>query len=336
MPRVGQERRAPGNCDSRQGSLHFRAGVPMKVLIAEDDSLLRQMLRGELAAAGHELVTAANGLEAWEMLQKEHIRMLLVDWMMPGLDGPELIRRIRGAGWPGYTYIILLTAKTGRDDIVEGLNVGADDYVTKPFRRDELVARMGVGTRILDLETRLSESLAREEALAARDALTGLPNRRALYDRARVELNRAAREKRSVGLVMMDIDGFKAINDQLGHAAGDEALRRVAEVLQKRKRDYDFTGRWGGDEFLAILPGTSILQAGLVAERIRESVGEIRLGVDGAGAVELRLSLGVACASPAVHPIELDELLHRADGALYRAKAEGRNRVCLHSAPAQG
>lgn len=305
----------------------------MKVLIAEDDSLLREMLQSQLAVAGHEFITANNGLEAWEMLQKEHVRMLLVDWMMPGLDGPELIRRIRGAGWPGYTYIILLTAKTGRDDVVEGLNAGADDYVTKPFRRDELLARMGVGSRILDLETCLSESLAREEALASRDSLTGLPNRRALYDRARAELSRAQREKKSVGLVMMDIDNFKPINDKFGHAAGDEALRCVAEVLLKSKRDYDFTGRWGGDEFLAILPGTSILQAGLVAERIRASIDAIR-PANGDGTIELRSSMGVACASPAFHPVDLDELLQQADDALYRAKAEGRNRVCLHSGPA--
>jgi len=303
----------------------------MKVLIAEDDSLLRQMLRGALAAAGHQLITAANGLDAWEMLQREHVRMLIVDWMMPGLDGPELIRRIRGAGWPGYTYIILLTAKTGRDDVVEGLNAGADDYVTKPFRQDELLARMGVGARILELETRLSESLEREEALATRDSLTGLPNRRALYDRARAELNRAEREKRSVGVIMLDIDHFKLINDRFGHAAGDEALRRVAEVLQKSKRDYDYTGRWGGDEFLTILPGTSMLQAGLVAERIRASIDMVRLEVGGADIVELRSSLGVACASPATSPIGIDDLLNQADGALYRAKADGRNRVCLHA-----
>ena len=303
----------------------------MKVLIAEDDSLLRQMLRGALAAAGHQLITAANGLDAWEMLQREHVRMLIVDWMMPGLDGPELIRRIRGAGWPGYTYIILLTAKTGRDDVVEGLNAGADDYVTKPFRQDELLARMGVGARILELETRLSESLEREEALATRDSLTGLPNRRALYDRARAELNRAEREKRSVGVIMLDIDHFKPINDRFGHAAGDEALRRVAEVLQKSKRDYDYTGRWGGDEFLTILPGTSMLQAGLVAERIRASIDMVRLEVGGADTVELRSSLGVACASPATSPIGIDDLLGQADGALYRAKADGRNRVCLHA-----
>ena len=333
MPREGHGRRGQEIVAPARLAYTFW-GVHMKVLIAEDDSLLRQMLRGELAAAGHQLITAANGLEAWEMLQKEHVRMLLVDWMMPGLDGPELIRRVRGAGWPGYTYIILLTAKSGRDDVVEGLNVGADDYVTKPFSRDELVARIGVGARILELETRLSDSLAREEELASRDSLTGLPNRRALYDRARAELNRAQREKKSLGVIMIDIDHFKPINDKFGHAAGDEALRRVAEVLQRSKRDYDFTGRWGGDEFLAILPGTSILQAGLVAERIRASIGLIRPAANGEEAVELQTSMGVACASPAFHPVELDELLKQADGALYRAKAEGRNRVCLHSSPA--
>ena len=214
----------------------------MKVLIADDDALLRQMLQAQLANAGHEFVFASDGMEAWELLQREAIRMVIVDWMMPKLDGPDLIRRIRDAGWPGYTYIILLTAKSDRDDIVEGLNLGADDYVTKPFRHDELLARMGVGARILQLEKRLSESLAREEALATRDGLTGLPNRRALTDLARVELSRAARARTSVGLIVMDLDHFKRINDEFGHAAGDKTLQQVAEVLQKNKRDYDFTG----------------------------------------------------------------------------------------------
>jgi two-component system chemotaxis response regulator CheY len=304
----------------------------MKVLIAEDDALLRQMLGAQLGAAGYELVTAENGLEAWELLQREHIRLLVVDWMMPGIDGPELIRRIRAAGWPGYTYIILLTAKSGRDDIVEGLNVGADDYVTKPFRHEELLARLGVGTRILELESRLSESLAREEALATRDSLTGLPNRRALYDRARVELSRAARERRSLGVILMDIDHFKRINDRFGHAAGDDALRQVATVLQRSQRDYDYTGRWGGEEFLVILPGAAIDHAALVAERIRAAMETIELRPAGGEAIGLRSSFGVASASPALRPIPIDELLQQADDALYRAKAGGRNLVCVHPA----
>ena len=305
----------------------------MKVLIADDDALLRQMLQAQLADSGHEFVFASDGLEAWELLQREYIRMVIVDWMMPELDGPELIRRIRDAGWPGYTYIILLTARSGRDDIVKGLNLGADDYVTKPFRHDELLARMGVGARILELEKRLSESLAREEALATRDGLTGLPNRRALSDVARVELSRAARARTSVGLIVMDLDHFKRINDEFGHAAGDKALQQVAEVLQKSKRDYDYTGRWGGEEFLVVLPGTSLSQAAMVAERIRTSIQAVRLDLGRPEPVELRASLGVTCAPPVSPPVELDDLLRQADAALYRAKREGRNRVRLHEPP---
>jgi two-component system cell cycle response regulator len=299
----------------------------MKVLIADDDALLRELLQGQLAAAGHEYVFASNGLEAWELLQRECIRMVIVDWMMPELDGAELIRRIRDAGWPGYTYIILLTARSEREDVVEGLTLGADDYVTKPFGHEELLARMGVGARILQLEGRLSESLAREEALATRDSLTGLPNRRALAEHAKVELSRAARARTSVGLILMDLDHFKRINDHYGHAAGDAALRRVAEVLQENRRDYDFTGRWGGEEFLVVLPGTTLPQTAMVAERIRRSMESVRLDLGGPEAVDLRASLGVVCALPATPPVGFDDLLHRADEALYRAKREGRNCV---------
>lgn len=307
----------------------------MNVLIADDDSSLRQVLRGVVASTGHQAVEAASGLEAWEMLQRENIRMLIAGWMMPGLDCRELVRRIRSAGWPRYTYIILLAATNGRDDVVEGLNTGADDCMARPFLHEELLARVGVGMRLLEVETRLNASLAREEAKATLDSVTGLPNRRALHDRARLELNRARREKRSLSIIMMDIDRFKQINDEFGHAAGDDALLRAAEALQKGTRDYDYTGRWGGDEFLVVLPGTPLSQAALVAERIRASVETIHLRTGGADAMSLRCSLGVACSSSASHPVELTELLHQADDALYRAKAEGRNRVCIHAPHAE-
>jgi two-component system cell cycle response regulator len=303
----------------------------VKILIADDDLLLREMLEPELRAAGYDVVTVADGLQAWELLQKEHVRMLIVDWLMPGLDGSQLIRRVRAAGLPGYTYIILLTAKNGGDEIVEGLNAGADDFVSKPFRREELLARLGVGARILELEERLSASLAREEALATRDILTGLPNRRGLYDRARAELSRAEREKRSIGVIMMDLDHFKDINDRFGHAAGDEALRKVAEVLQANRRDYDLAGRWGGEEFLVVVPGSTLTQTSVVAERIRSAIQSIELPLGGAGPVTLRASFGVAATEPAASRVGLDELLERADAAMYRAKREGRNRVEMHA-----
>jgi len=308
----------------------------VKVLVADDDLLLRRMLEHELRLAGYDVVTVGDGLEAWDVLQREHIRMLVVDWLMPGLDGSDLIRRIRAAGWPGYTYIILLTAKNGRDEIVEGLNLGADDFVAKPFQREELVARMGVGARILDLEERLSASVAREEALAVLDILTGLPNRRGLYERAQAELSRAKREKGSVSVIMMDLDHFKEINDRFGHAVGDEALRRVAKVLQENRRDYDFTGRWGGEEFLVILPGASLAQAGLVAERLRSAVQSIELTVGGQETVNLRASFGAATATPATSSVGLDALLERADDAMYQAKREGRNRVRIDTVPTEG
>jgi diguanylate cyclase (GGDEF)-like protein len=190
---------------------------------------------------------------------------------------------------------------------------------------------MEVGVRILELESRLSKSLAREEALASRDSLTGLPNRRALYDRLREELSHAKRTRTSVGVIMVDLDHFKHINDQFGHAAGDEALRRVAKALLAHRRDYDFTGRWGGEEFLVILPGATLADAGRVAERIRTAIQAIELPMGGTEPVRLRASLGVAAARPAVLPVGLDELLGSADDAMYRAKREGRNRVRLHA-----
>jgi two-component system chemotaxis response regulator CheY len=312
-----------------------RGGV-VRVLVADDDALLRRILQGHLIAEGHEPVFAVDGLDAWAKLQAEHIRMVIVDWLMPGMDGPELIRRIREAGWPGYTYIILLTVKGGRKAIVEGLTTGADDYVTKPFGHEELLARIGVGARILQLEDRLSASVAREEAYAIRDALTGLPNRRGLRGRAQIELSRAEREKGSVCLIMMDLDHFKEINDRFGHAAGDEALRRVAEVLQENRRDYDLAGRWGGEEFLVILPGTSLAQAGAVGERLRLAIQSIEMQVGGRDAVTIRASIGVAASSPAELRVGFDELVERADRAMYRAKQVGGNRVMLHALPTNG
>ncbi len=307
----------------------------MKVLIAEDDAGLRQLLKVNLIRAGHEAVEAVNGLQAWEMLKQESIRLLIVDWIMPGIDGAELVRRIRAAGWPGYTYIILLTAKTASDDIVAGLNIGADDYLCKPFNREELLARLGVGERILDLEARLSASLAREHELASHDSLTGLLNRRALYERAQAELSRAARMKTTVSFVMLDIDHFKAVNDQYGHLVGDKALCLVAELLRQNKRNYDYAGRWGGEEFLLVLPGTTLPTAGLVAERIRQSVAAQPLPVPEQEPLFLHVSLGVACSTSSGSLLTLDLLLQQVDEAMYQAKAGGRNRVCQFEDEAQ-
>ena len=303
----------------------------MKILVVDDDSTLRHILRIQLTRAGYEVVEAEDGQIAWDIVQRENLRFVITDWMMPEMDGPEFIRRIRQTNLPGYTYIIMLTAKEGKDSVVTGLEAGADDYLTKPFDPGEFRARVAIGKRIINLETRLSESLVRLEELAMRDGLTGLFNRRALYQHTENELSRARRENFPLSLVLLDIDHFKSVNDQHGHLVGDQALRLVADIITHSKRPYDWAGRWGGEEFLVVLPNTGPPEARIVAERMRENVARAHFVLpDDDRSLQLHISLGVSSAS--VSPdstLMLDQLLHHADEALYRAKRGGRNRVCL-------
>ena len=305
----------------------------MKILVVDDDSTLRHILQIQLTRAGYEVAQAEDGQVAWDVMQRETIRFVITDWMMPEMDGPELIRRIRQANLSGYTYIIMLTAKEGKEAVVTGLEAGADDYLTKPFDPGEFRARVAIGKRILSLETRLNESLVRLEELAMRDGLTGLFNRWALYEYTEAELIRARREHFPLSLVLIDIDHFKAVNDQYGHLFGDQALKLVSEIIIHSKRPYDWAGRWGGEEFLVVLPNTATQDAKLVAERMRENVAAAKLPLADNNHLQLYISLGVTSilTSPGTGPISpiLDRLLHQADEALYRAKRSGRNRVCL-------
>jgi two-component system chemotaxis response regulator CheY len=294
----------------------------VKILLVEDDFMQRQLLLTILTRAGHEVVEADDGQVAWELLQKEHISLILTDWMMPVLSGLELIQRIREFNWSAYTYIILLTSKDTQNSIVTGLNAGADDYVTKPFDRDELLARLGIGKRILDLEARLAN-------LTRHDPLTGLYNRKALYEIAQAELSRAVREGTPTSLVTLDLDHFKAVNDHFGHAVGDQALRHVAKILLQSNRVYDYVGRWGGEEFLVLLPNTNLVEAAVVTERMRLNIEVIPLRLPDGGVVELRASFGISSTDDT--SFLLETLLTQADKALSQAKASGRNRVCISS-----
>jgi two-component system cell cycle response regulator len=247
---------------------------------------------------------------------------------MPWVDGPELIGRIRAAASPAYTYIILLTAKDDKADLVRGLETGADDYLAKPFDRRELLARVGIGARLLDLETRLKEARDQMEALAMQDGLTGLCNRRAIEAQAQAECSRAARDEQPTSVILLDVDHFKAVNDRYGHQIGDQALRLMADVLARSQRGYDVAGRWGGEEFMLVLPETTLEDAGRVAERVRATVAAAALPLSDGTSLEVRVSLGVAGTCDSVPP-SADALIRQADEALYQAKRAGRNRVCL-------
>ena len=302
----------------------------MKVLIVDDDTTYRRLLKTIIAGLKHEVIEAADGRIAWELLQKEQIPYVISDWMMPEIDGPSLIKYIREADFTNYTYIILLTAKQSKEDVVNGLDAGADDYLTKPFDLDELRARFAIGKRILDLETRLRKTMAQLQILATYDSLTGLLNRRALYEAINNECERARREDRPISLVMLDIDHFKDINDQYGHLTGDKALCLVSEVITRHKRSYDLIGRWGGEEFLLVLPGADISEAGRVAERLRAEISASPLVLSEISEFQIQASFGVARVD-VCDCSNFEKYVQYADRALYRAKNEGRNRVCYYS-----
>jgi len=287
----------------------------------------------QLTHAGYEVLQAADGEAAWAMLQTEPVRLLISDWMMPSLDGPQLVQRIRANTDPqaGYYYIILLTAKAAKGDLITGLEIGADDYLTKPFNMRELQARVGIGVRILQLETNLRETRHKLEVLAMHDGLTNLLTRRAIENHAISELSWAHRKGVPMSFVMLDLDHFKTVNDRFGHAVGDQALQLLADLLMQKKRPYDWAGRWGGEEFLLVLPRTTLEDAISVAERIRIATENSPLPLADGSQEVLRLSLGVTSLTPdtsAPMPPVLD-LIHQADMALYHAKQTGRNRVCV-------
>lgn len=297
----------------------------MKVLIAEDDLISRRVLEANLVEWGYDVIIASDGLEAWELLQKPGAPNLVIsDWMMPHMDGLELCRRIRQMESSGYIYFIILTAKGGKEDVIKGLEAGADDFLVKPFDRQELKYRARIGERIINLELRILE-------LANTDALTGKLNRRAFMERTDQEIQRSFREEAPLSLILTDIDDFKKINDRHGHQVGDLVLQRFTEQLSKSLRPYDFVGRYGGEEFVVCLPGADISQAGSAAERMRRRVEEMKITLpDSSQSIQITGSFGVASLSVGSKET-MDLIIGRADENMYRAKREGKNRVCMAS-----
>ena len=293
------------------------------VLIAEDSNLFRQILLKTISNWGYEVIIAKDGDEAWEILQQENApRLAILDWVMPGLSGPEICLKIAGRERIPYIYLILLTSKNNKEDVVAGLEAGADDYIAKPFHEEELRWRIKIGERIIRLENKISQ-------LASTDALTGILNRRAFMEKMGVEMGRAERKSRPLSIVMVDIDYFKNVNDTYGHQLGDVVLQKFSKHLTSQLRIYDFVGRYGGEEFIICLPETSESQANQLAERLRISLAGLTIDLPGSvQTLKITASFGVA-ATDTIAKACLDMLLNKADQALYRAKAQGRNRVCV-------
>ena len=297
----------------------------MKILIADDDPVSSRLLDRLLVKWGYEVIAAHDGSEAWEVLQTENApRVALLDWIMPGIDGLEICRRVRARSAHPYVYIMLLTANDKVGNLVEGLESGADDYLTKPFHPQELRARLRVGLRMLDLESRLVEARESLRFKASHDSLTTIWNRGAIIEMLERELSRARRDGSSVGILLADIDHFKRVNDTRGHLVGDEVLRAVTGRLKGEVRSYDSVGRYGGEEFLIVLPGCDNPKLTTKAERLVKVVECSSIGTS-TGTVAVTISIGGIASGDCPHA-DVNKLLLAADTALYRAKVSGRNR----------
>jgi two-component system cell cycle response regulator len=298
----------------------------MRILIADDEAMSRRLLQKTLERAGYEVIAVENGRQAADQLcGKDGPRLALLDWVMPELDGPGVCREVRQRKEQSYVYMVLLTSKEAKEDVVAGLESGADDYLIKPFDAAELKARMRTGLRILDLEDRLVEAREEMRFKASHDALTTLWNRGVILELLGRELSRSHRENATTVLILCDIDYFKGVNDTLGHLVGDEVLRETAKRLLASVRSYDFVGRYGGEEFLVVLNNCDPAFAFARAEEIRNTIAQ-RPVQTSTGPLPVTMSLGLLLSHEwGLRPVE--ELLHEADTALYAAKGAGRNCV---------
>lgn len=298
----------------------------MKILIAEDEPVSRRLLEAFLRKWGYAVVAVAKGDDAWALLEAEDPpRLAILDWMMPGIEGVEICRRVRERTGRPYTYMILLTARGHQPSLLAGLKAGADDYLSKPFDAEELRARLQVGERILKVQ---DELIAARDALhfqATHDVLTGVASRRAAFEFLARELARAHRENKLVGIVLADIDHFKAINDKYGHMAGDLVLQEIARRMTKCTRPYDCVGRYGGEEFLMIFPTSTDEGILRLAERMRKAIEATPVPTP-EGEIAITASFGVLAAHSSGQS-DVNELLRLVDAALYRAKHAGRNRA---------
>jgi len=299
----------------------------MRVLLIEDSAVYRQLIGGHLKSWGFEVIVAGTGAEASRILeQADAPKLVLIDGMLPDVEGVDLCGSIRATGSSDhYVYMILLTGKEGRQNMLDALEAGADDYLRKPFDEAELKARLLVGKRILDLQEELVAARESMREAATHDSLTGLLNRAEIFSLLERELERSRRERKPLSVILADIDHFKDLNDKEGHLFGDEALREIGRRMQSRVRPYDGVGRYGGEEFLLVLPSCDLQGAMDRANEMRELIAATKV-ISGGVEKAITMSLGVA-ASECIGVKEVEALIGRADAALYSAKKKGRNRA---------
>ena len=298
----------------------------MRILVVDDDPLTLHMVVYRLRQRGHEVISCTDGDTAWNKLESGAVpNVAILDWMMPGLNGPELCQKIRGRSDCPYVYIVMLTGRNNPEDLIAGLDAGADDYLTKPFNLGELDARLRAGKRIVDLQNELISARERLRIQAMQDPLTQILNHGAIIDTLLREVDRAHREHQALSLILADLDGFKNVNDTYGHVMGDQVLVEVARRMRNCLRSYDAIGRYGGEEFLMVLPNSEASQAVRLAERIRVAVSQdpFRLGNQD---LTVTVSQGVTTWTDP-YPIPIERLIQSADGALYLVKNSGRNGV---------
>lgn len=297
-------------------------GEPMKVLIADDDKISRLVVKNLLNSLGYEVLEAEDGERAWQVLQEEAIQLLVLDWVMPKIEGPELCRRLRSSKGEDY-YIIVLTGRNSSEDIVAGLQAGADDYITKPFQPQEFAIRLKIARRILELRQTMKEAVEDQRYMAQHDVLTGILNRKEIINVLEKEIHRAQRQKSKLSVLMGDVDNLRQINEMHGKAAGDAVLAEVAKRMKNSLRIYDNVGRYGGDEFLLVMPGCSVNEARLIARRILNVVKNQSVMYYNKD-ISVTISLGLASHDDP-EQADMQSLIQAAIAAMRQAKANGHN-----------
>jgi two-component system chemotaxis response regulator CheY len=301
----------------------------LQVLVVDDSPVYRKLIEHALEDGGYTPLFAQNGREALALYGQHAPAIVITDWMMPDFSGPELCERIRSHAQRAYTYIIVLTSISEKDNVVKGLAAGADDYLTKPFDPGELLARIGVGRRTIGLHREIEAKNKLLNEMAHTDSLTGLPNRRAIEEWAARQLRGAARHGFAMWVAHADLDNFKSINDSYGHDAGDRVLQKFGEVLRENTRASDISGRMGGDEFLLVMTHLGEKSTRLTVERLRKQFAALKFSFGGE-TVSVTASFGIA-GFQGKEPPDFTKLVRQADMALYSGKRAGRNQVTVES-----